>query len=172
MCYPVDTGNVCPVRKSTERHIMLTLEFIIAELVPQCGNDFSWAGARVASDRPSGGERRGGRPRVGMRNWFYDVQGGICPTCDKGMDRDITDLAHVFGSGSGRKGFVPGNIYLSHPACNVEVARAVPNGGYYTTLSPSEFKRPDLIQLTWPVNTVGAFIRYDPLFGSKPSKKK
>jgi hypothetical protein len=144
---------------------MLTLEFILSVLMPQCGNDFSWSGAFTNSDRPSGGIRKGGRVRTGMRLWMHEAQQGICPTCGDALpDADRCDLAHVLGSGSMRKGFVPGNIYLSHPSCNVEVARTVPNGGYVTTLTPGDFSRPDLVQTVWPVSTVGAFIYFDPAF--------
>lgn len=144
---------------------MLTIEFILSSLIPQCGPSFDWSHAWSNSDRPSGGLRNGGRVRVGMRNWLWEAQGGICPTCGNALpDPDRCDLAHVIGSGSMRKGFVAGNIYLSMPSCNVEVARTVPNGGYVTTLTPGDFARPDLVQTEWPVSTVGGFIRFDPAF--------
>lgn len=108
---------------STERHDMFTYAFV-AMLVSMAGPDFTWRGTPRNCDRPSGGIRNGGRVRVGMRLWLHAAQQGLCPTCGHGIPDPMTaDVAHVVGSGTDRKGFTPGNIYLSHPSCNVGVAR-------------------------------------------------
>jgi hypothetical protein len=95
----------------------------VAALVTMAGLDFRWQGIAGAG-RPSGGARKGGRVRVGMRLWLHAAQGGLCVTCGNPVDALLgSDLAHVVGSGPARSGWVAGNIYLSHASCNVGVAR-------------------------------------------------
>lgn len=101
---------------------MFTVEFVASLIAMSTGG--TWSGAPVSTDRPSGGTRNGGKVRDGMRVWMHAAQDGICPTCGTPVHPFIgSDLSHVVGSGDKRKGFLAGNIFLAHSACNVGQAR-------------------------------------------------
>lgn len=158
-------------------------------------SDGAWSMTPRNSDRPSGGKRKGGVPRIGMRHWLFAAQGGICAACGRDMvhpDAPGLDMSHVVGSGPMRRGYVAGNIYLACHGCNAgqsvradegdraadldKVARYLDADslhvfanvtGYSVVLTPADFIRPDVIPMEWPTDTVGGFIRFDPAYEGK-----
>lgn len=101
---------------------MLTVEWIAGLVYMMAGG--TWANAPRSTARPSGGTRNGGRVRVGMRLWLHTAQSGLCPTCGNAVHPFIgSDMAHIVGSGDNRNGYIAGNIFLAHSACNVGQAR-------------------------------------------------
>lgn len=172
----------------------LTISHVVA-LIAMAGEDFAWKYTPRNCDRPSGGRRLNGIPRVGMRHWLFAAQGGICPACGKHMghpDAPGLDMSHVVGSGPKRLGFVASNIYLADHGCNAgqsvradegdraadlaKVARYIDADrlhvlanvtGYSVVLTPADFARPDVIATEWPTDTVGGFIKYDPAYEGK-----
>lgn len=167
----------------------------LATLLAMAGSDLAWAFTPRNCDRPSGGKRKGGIVRRGMRHWHFAVQGGICPACGTHMgDPDAVglDICHIVGSGPSRRGYVASNTYLACHGCNAgqsvrafegdraadiaKVAQYVTaeclstfanTHGYSVILTPADFVRPDVIPTEWPTDTVGGFIRFDPAYEGK-----
>lgn len=141
---------------------MLT-DSLVDSFVALAGPDFSWEAARGDHRPPS-------TWRAELRRDLYSRQSGLCPQCGDALpspDSDAweseTDTAHVVArGGSGvRRGFLPGNLYAAHRACN---GRTAPRweilGGVRTlvqgkpVLRVSDFARPDLVPTEWTAKPV------------------
>lgn len=138
---------------------------------------YAWGG-ESGDSRPSNRHPAGGSPRKGIVAYLSDAQRGMCPHCAESLTTPVggflrpVDACHVVGSGPQRRGFVVGNIYAGHSACNLDASRRVStdtpltaiHNGYRLTLSLADFLAPEVIQTEWPVSSVGGFRVYDPAY--------
>jgi hypothetical protein len=111
---------------TTERH---------AALVTMAGTDFMWDAAPTCTLA---------RVQVhGLREYMRQAQGGLCAACGMALN-EYGEMCHVVSAGPKSRGWVEGNIYLGHSACN----EADRQHGAIVPLS--SILRSDLILTEWP----------------------
>lgn len=114
------------------------------------GPAFDWTDA--ATGKPIGGSPAGhsaryGNARNGLRVLVWDAQGGICAACGHGVALTDMEVAHIVGNGgspSKSRGYIAGNVYGSHPLCNLDDAYL-----FGDIVPPASLARPDLVSLTY-----------------------
>jgi hypothetical protein len=117
-----------------------------ARFIALAGPGYEWAGVKGCS-RPASDVRKALRDDLAAR------QGGICPQCGDAL-RGNYEFCHLVARGPKVKGFVEGNIFAGHPACNASTKPLYDNEGNLLpggieALEPSDLARPDLVPTEW-----------------------
>lgn len=119
-----------------------SLAAAIAHNVTLAGEGFAWEGVRGTS-RPAGGT-----DMSGLRVWLWKAQEGLCAACGEAVALTEGEVAHVVsnhGSPSKGRGYVAGNVYMSHDTCNAD------DWDVFGAIVPAtSFVRGDLVALTYP----------------------
>lgn len=114
--------------------------------VALAGEGFAWEGVR-GSSRPASDVRRKLRDDLWMR------QGKVCPVCGNGDNGDALEFNHVVARGPKVKGFLPGNVFTGHGACNARTKPLYDERGNLISgvevLTLDYFTRADLIPTEW-----------------------
>lgn len=134
---------------------MLT-DALVSSLVSLAGPDFLYTGVRGCG-RPSAKGMGKGSPRVGLRAYLWSAQGGLCVHCGEAVALEDAHTAHVVSRGPEVRGFLPGNLMVTHGKCNAEQRDEIG-----PVVKPEHLARPDLVVTEWPVRTVTGFGAYDP----------
>ena len=136
---------------------MLT-DAAVAALVALSGGEasrYDWHGVPGCS-RFDANKRLGSR-RAGARIFLRDYQEGLCPDCGLSLDNgDLIDFCHIVSRGLDAKhsdegkGWVAGNLFLGHRACNKAQQWRGP------VVLPEHLTRPDLVAdaSEWPSTPV------------------
>lgn len=102
----------------------------------------TWQGVK-SCDRPAGSgiyAWRKGLDRVLMRG-----QRGTCVQCGERLD-ETAEFNHIVRRGPKGKGWLAGNIFLGHKACNDLHA--------HRDLDIHDLARPDLLVMEWPARSL------------------
>lgn len=106
-----------------------------AALVTMAGDDMMWDAAPTCTLA---------RVQVhGLREYMRQAQQGMCAACGLALN-EYGEMCHIVSAGPKSRGWVAGNIYLGHMACN-EADRQ-----YGAIVPLSSLLRADLILTEWP----------------------
>lgn len=138
---------------SPGKAIMLT-DDRIAELATLAGDDFSWNGVSGCGRLPSSYMGVKGFRAI-VREFLAAAQGYVCPQCGGDLqDGSPVEFCHVVARGPEVKGWVEGNVFAGHAACNASTKPQHDDTGRVVSgvavLTSRHLQRMDVILTAWP----------------------